>query len=256
MSKEIEEMMEPYLVNDYFFSKFFPTIERICHVDKSMPYANNTIYRNFILYGSPGTGKTTTANSIAGHGINKYGINNVNAKFSENGNLEFLMHRGLDPKKLVNILFTDNATLAIHNKETLVKYFTLRNQYFDKRKEMKVDFNHNGYILSIISLHRYHSVPVDLRSIVDAIIIRDVSLNPYDQRVIKQFINDSEISALLNEIADLRFDSRELMNYSIIVSRGKTGILKLNPTDKFYFSEPETMREILRRLHDTGNRIN
>jgi len=242
----IDDRLNDFIINDYFIKKFFPTKERILHQDPRMPWANNVIYRNIIEYGNPGSGKTTLSNSIAGISVDTYGLDNVNARFREDGNLEVLMHRGLEPK-LVNILFTDNATLRKQSNDTLVSYFTLRNKFYDRFHREPWNLS-NGYILSIISLHRYHGINVDMRSVVDAIIIKDVSLNPYDKRIISSFIEDSEQLELLDQIVDLRFDETKLMNYSILVTRNKVGMLNLPPRDVFYFKEPERLIDILRNL--------
>lgn len=240
--REIEYILSPYIVNDYFKAKFFPSKERIEYVDPKIPYSNNTIYYNIIIYGLPGRGKTTTANSIARMGRDKYGTDNVNTTFSENGDLELLINRGLEPK-LINILFTDNATLAKQNKDVISKYFRLRNQFHDRFKL------NNGYILSLIALHRIHGVPVDLRSTADAMIIRDISLDKYDSRVIRSYVGNDDLYEVLDEIIELRFDFKELMNYNLFVSRKKVGILKLEPAPEFYFKEPPSLMEAIKKLY-------
>lgn len=227
------------IVNKEFTEKFLPSKERIMRVDPKMPWANNVIYKNLILGGSPGSGKTTEANKIAGMIVDKYGEENVNCVFCEDGDLDKLMRIGLKPK-MVNVLFADNVTLTVQNKETLVKFFTMRNQFHD-RFGLK-----NGYILTIISLHRYHGISVDLRSIVDGIIFRGTSLNPYDRSVIKKFMDNDTLFGFLDQVEDLRENDRKMMDVSIYIGKGGVkGVLTLELKEKFHFKEPPKLVELM-----------
>lgn len=216
-------------VTSKFLDYYLPDTESILFSDKGIPYANNVIFRSMILFGFPGSGKTTAANSIAGWAVEKYGEEQVNARISEDGSLTNL-HQGLRDS-LVNILFSDNTTLAKQDSIAIQDHFKLRNIFanqFQKR---------NGYIFSIIALHRYHGIPVELRSCIDGILIRDISLNPYDRTILKDFIDDDEMFEVATNLTDERITDKDLLNINIYIGRTIKGIVILNPSDKFYFKE-------------------
>lgn len=238
-----EEEASQYNVNDYFKEKFVLNKDKVLYKNPDIPYANNVIYKSLLIYGNPGSGKTTTINSIAGMFVDEYGIENINARFKEDGNLEPLIYRGLAPK-MVNLLFADNATLREQSKEVLNNYFTLRQRFFDKFNKDPWNLS-NGYILNTISIHRYHGINTNFRSTVEGIIVKDISLNPYDRRAIASFVGNKELMEMLDEIVDLRFDDRALMNYSLLITRNKVGLLYLEPRKEFYFSEPLTLADAL-----------
>lgn len=226
----MSEIIKKYDVTREFLDQFFPSIEQIEKINPEIPYANNIIYHSLIAFGFPASGKTTLCNTLAGYARDKYGDKNVNAMFSEKGNLQAILDN-FKPK-LVNILYTDNATLAEYDKKTIHDYFMLRNI---TAKKFGIT---QGYILSIIALHRYFAIPIEFRSIIDGMILRDVSLNPYDNNVIKKFISNDELHKLLKELSVDRNKHRKLMNFSIFVGKTLKGVLCLPPRREFYFNEP------------------
>ena len=238
-----EEMVNSVLeqqiiVNDKFYKSFLPSKEEILYKNPNIPWANNIIYYNLIEYGVPGSGKTNTANSIAGLAVDKYGEENVNCCFSEDGDLELLIARGLKPK-MVNILFVDNATLTKQKDEVWMKWFRLRQRLAELYKQS------NGYILAITSLHRYFGVNINLRSIIDGIIIKDISMNPYDKNALKKIIGNADLTEFAAQLSKHRIENRKPGDYSVYVSRTEAGILNLPPREKFHFKVPPTMIELL-----------
>ena len=217
------------MITDDFLELIFPDRDVIDYKDKDIPYANNIIYHSLIVFGFPGSGKTTWVNSLAGHAIDKYKIDNVYASFSESGDLNSIINN-FNPR-LINLLYTDNATLAKYDDDTLHSYFMLRNLAHERYGIT------NGYILSIIALHRYYSIPVEFRSVVDGIIIRDVSLNPYDNSLLKKFIDDDDLFNVMKDISVKRRDHRELMNFSIFIGKSMKGLVYMAPRRDFYFTE-------------------
>jgi len=229
------------LVNEDFFKMLFPN-KKIIERKPDINYeSNNIIFKNFIIFGYQGSGKTTTVNALGYYANKKYGKDNVNCAVSENGDLDLLLRWGLKPV-LVNILFADNVTLRPLEKETLMRYFRIRH-LFKQRYNLS-----NGYILSLISLHRFHSVPVELRTTIDGIIIKDSSLNPYDRSVLKRFIGQDFLD-FLEEIY-LERDSRpELKRYSIFISKGVSGLISLPLVKENYLRDVLDLKTLLKEGH-------
>jgi hypothetical protein len=225
-------------INKEFIEYFFPEKSLIKYKNPRIPYANNVIFKNLIMYGFPGSGKTVLANSLVGIALDKYGKRNVNARISEEGDLTSLLNRCLEPK-LINILFSDNTTLVKQDKQTLIDYFRMRNIFYDRFKRS------NGYIFSILSLHRFHSIPIELRTCMDGLLIRDTSLNPYDKNILKNFIGNEELFKFMELCSDKRIKQRNLMNISIFIGRTFKGLLNIPPEDRYLFKSAPSLLEML-----------
>jgi len=215
-------------INNEFFRFILPDKSIIRRKPKVKYKSNNIIFRNLLIFGGQGAGKTTTVNYIAYQARKKY-RSLVNARISEDGDLEALMEYGLRPT-LVNILFSDNLTLRPLKKKTLMEYFRIRHLFKER-------FNlNNGYILSIMGVHRIHNIPVELRTNIDGIIIKDSSINPYDRSILKRFIGEASLN-ILDLIARGRDERPELRDYSFFVGRGISGLLSF-PLVKENFLRP------------------
>ena len=229
------------LVNEDFFDYMFPSKNTILHKPNINYDSNNIIFRNFLIFAYQGSGKSSTVNTIAGEAVRRYGQKNVNARISESGDMGALMRWGLRPV-LVNILFADNATLRKQDKETLMNYFRIRH-LFKERYGVS-----NGYILSIISVHRFFSVPIELRTNISGILFKDTSLNAYDKNVIKKFIGLDSLH-FLEEISKERDKKPELKNFSVFVGRnGFSGLVSLPLGDRNYLKPVFNMTEIMKEL--------
>ncbi|MEM2260816.1 MAG: hypothetical protein QXK24_00045 [Ignisphaera sp.] len=227
------------LINRQFYNLLFPPKRIILRKPRVNYETNNIIFKNYIIYGFQGVGKTSTVNYLAGKAIQKYGRNNVNAVVSEDGDLELLMHYGLQPK-LVNILFSDNITLRRIDRSTLMDYFKIRHLFY-KRFERT-----NGYILSIMALHRFHSIPVELRTTIDGIIFKDSSLNPYDRSIIKKFVGQ-EYLQLLDNLHRAREKKPSLKRLAIFVSKDLSGIISIPLARNNYLKEINSYLCLIKR---------
>lgn len=232
--------IEDITINRPFFDFILPDKKVILHKPRVSYDSNNIIFRNILIFGGQGSGKTTTANYIAYKAFKKYGSENVNARISEEGDLELLMEKGLE-NKLVNILVSDNLTLRPLNKNTLMEYFRIRHKFKSRFNES------NGYILSIMGLHRIHSIPVELRTTLDGIIIKDSSINPYDRNILKKFIGETHLK-LLDSIAYERDKRPELREYSYFIGRGFSGLLSLPLVRENYLRPVFTFKTLMQDL--------
>jgi len=239
-----ENLKEVPLLNGYFEKLFFPSREQASSKNQT-PNADSIICNYLVLYGSQDD-RRSTANSIAGLALNKYGKENVNACFSKDGNLNFLMHRGLE-SKLVNVIFADNLTFANNSNEIWRNWCTLRTKFRDKFEGLQP----NGIILAIMGIDRYSRVkPSFLRSIVNGTIVRGDSLDSEDSKTIYSYFGKIDLTDFLKEnIEDEKQDKKPDTN-NIFVSRTEKGFIELPLRDEFYFHEPLTLSEVLRKLHE------
>jgi len=230
--------LEDQNINEEFFRFILPD-KRIIKRTSRSKFSNNIIFRNILIFGGQGAGKTSIVNYIAYKAKKKYG-SQLSAKISEDGDLKALMDYGLEPK-LVNILFSDNLTLRPLKKNTLMEYFRIRHR-FKKRFNLN-----NGYILSIMGVHRIHNIPVELRTNIDGIIIKDSSINPYDRSILKRFIGETSLQ-ILDLIALGRDERPELRDYSFFVGRGISGLLSFPLVKKNYLEPVLSLYSIFQEI--------
>lgn len=227
------------LLNKEVYKFIFPTKRAINYTPKVNYDSNNIIFKNLIIYGFQGSGKTSLVNSLVKIAIKKYGEHNVNAVMSEHGNLEMLMHFGLRPC-LVNILFADNLTLRKLSRETLMDYFKIRHKFREK-----FGLN-NGYILSILSLHRFHGIPVELRTTTHGLIVKDSTMNPYDRAILEKFIG-KEFLSFLDNISSEREKDPSLKEYAVFVNPSIKGLIKIPICKEMYIKEIGNYIDLIRR---------
>lgn len=206
-------------LTDYFLSKLFPDMKQIMYTPKTKYLTNNIRFKNVLIYGKPGSGKTELVRAIDERAVLKYGKENVNASVSYNGDLDLLIEYGLDDKP-VQILFADNVTLVKPKKEALQNFFKIRHYY------RMLTGRSNGLILSFLAAHRFHGVNISLRTDLDFLIVRNSPTNPWDNNIIKRFIGNLGIH-IMEIIEEERETRRDLYKFSMFYSKTKTGLLEL-----------------------------
>jgi len=187
---------------------------------------NNIIFRDILVFGFQASGKTETARTIAERLCKYYGTRNVNCVVSEKGNLGLVLRYGLK-NKLVNFLFIDNLTLQKVSRETLHQFFKSRmllEEYYGRRQ---------GYILTLLALHRFFSIPVELRTPMGGIIVKNSSLNPYDRAFIKRLIGEETIT-LLDKLETERLKKPKLRGLAYFKCRSFSGIVNFKLASKNY----------------------
>jgi len=206
-------------ITEEFYSYIFPNISKIVN-NPITPYdseMNHIKLKVILLYAKQGVGKTETVRAIVEKGVEKYGLNYVNASSVEEGQLRLLLEYGLNDK-LINILFCDNITLAKVNNSTIRQFFKIRHYW----KQLT---NRNyGYLLAILATHRIHATPLELRTNLDAIIFRNAPTSPWDRSVVKKFIGE-EATEYLDYLDIAREENEDLYKISIVNFHKSTGLL-------------------------------
>lgn len=217
------------LLNEKLFNFFMPDKEYFN--DSKVEYEKGKIVFNSVaIYGLQGSGKTTLANAIVGKFIEKYGVNEVNAYVWDKGlkvddNFEFAFY---NPSKLIHIILFDDFTLLKIKDEDLNKFFTIRHiaEEYGKKK---------GLIFAIFNIHRFYGLQLELRSNIDCIIIREVSLNEYDKNFVKRQVKDNDSFVFLDKLPELRRYDPKYFNYSFVVSRIGKGFIYIEPSKTWNF---------------------
>jgi len=203
--------------NKLFFKFIFPSKELIRY---SIPTSYEKLDIKFLsgnIFGDIGSGKTNLVRTIIEEAVKKYGESNVNGVIEPNGNILRIMRYGLK-NKLVNILFSDDITLRDIQRESLRLYFKIRHL----QKELYgID---NGYILSLLGLHRFHSTFPELKN-PQFLVVTSYPSNPFDESLTKRFIGEDGME-LLMDIEKNRVDNPEYKKYSIYwLKTGDVGLL-------------------------------
>lgn len=166
-----------------------------------------------------GIGKTEIVRSFVEKAVKKYGIENVNARYIPKGEyLPYLLKYGLD-KKLIQILFTDNATLSRIPDNVIENYFTLRHIWYKKTNRPY------GYILSFIAAHRFFGCNKCLRTDNDVYIFLNSPTSPFDVSITKRYLGEEGIARLeyYEKERNKRINSK-YKQYSLFNARGQVGI--------------------------------
>ena len=139
-------------------------------------------YRNVMLLGSQGSGKTTTAQALAWLLGRKYGLTSTRFALQVDG-IDMLL---LVPTKVPSrcwLLSAEDITLAKIPKTDLNRFFQVRHlipQYTGLREGMAV---------TVFNSHTFHGLEKNLRDTFDALIIKSVPTNPYDRSILKRYFD-------------------------------------------------------------------
>ena len=215
----------------FFYSHIFPSIKRIKHVPKT-PYQdkmNSIIFKNIVIYAKMGEGKSELCRRIAEEGIKKYGIDNFSAQYVEEGELEWARQYGLTGH-LVNMLFIDNLTSQKISKDELREFFHIRHHWRD------ITNRNYGLLLTVLAVHRFHGLATELRTNIDALIVKNSPTSPFDRSIIKKFITQDGIE-LLETLEKQREEALDLKRYSIFNIKSTIGVLDAPLATKNYLQE-------------------
>lgn len=168
------------LSTEHYFDTLFPTPQLL--LDSRTP-----VFKNVIIYGAQGFGKTECARSIAYKATQYYGTKYCNIAISSD--LKKLLLEGLRPRP-INILIAEDLTLRKVEPETLSNYYRIR--HLAMRRGIK-----KGLILSIITLHDFYAVPKALRSYFDSLILVQPPTNKFDYNLFRSYVNSDTMEKLM-----------------------------------------------------------
>jgi len=189
---------------------------------------NGIYHMNIVIYGKARRGKTELANSVVANISQVYGESQVHVDY-EITDLETALEHGWLPDALVQVLVVDDLTLAEHSTETYQQYFRIGHLMEEKTGQR------NGLVVTILIVHRFFSLPKELRADVDLLLVKSVSSSPSDVNLLRGFLGDD----LLTELSSL---ARRRDVFAYYVSPTYRGISFFQPADTNYFPRTSIRR--------------
>jgi len=145
--------------------------------------ADNAIeYRNIMLLGSQGSGKTTTAQALAWSLGRKYGLGQTTFAIQIAGIDRLLSIPTKVPGKCW-LFVAEDITLAKIPKTDLNQFFQIRH-LIEQHTGLR-----EGMAVTMFNSHTFHGLDKNLRDTFNALIIKSVPTNPYDRGILKRYFN-------------------------------------------------------------------
>jgi hypothetical protein len=205
---------------DDILREILPRVEDL-RVEPS-PASHNSIYHlNIVIYGKARRGKTELANSIVSSLLQAYGPTQVHVCYKIT-DLETALDQGWEPGRLVQVLVVDDLTLAEHTVETYKRYFEIGHVMEEKTGQQ------NGLVVTVLIVHRFFSLPKELRADIDLLAVKSVSSNPSDANLLRSFLGQE----LVNELSSVDKNRRDVFAY--YVRPDYRGITTFQPSEASY----------------------
>ena len=161
--------------NDAFLKALFPPLDFIKE-------ATTPVFANMLVYGQQSFGKSETVKWIVKEAEDYYGKDKVNATLSEN--LGVLIREGVRKakKKPIQILIGEDVTLHEPTLEEVDDFFKIR--HVAEGRGLK-----QGYILTILTIHDFHSLEKRFRTFFQFLVLANAPTNKYDHNILKTYLS-------------------------------------------------------------------
>ena len=205
---------------DEILREILPRVEDL-RVEPS-PASHNSIYHlNIVIYGKARKGKTELANSIVSSLLQVYGRDQVHVCYRVT-DLEGALDEGWESARLVQVIVVDDLTLAEHSTETYKRYFEIGHVMEEKTGQQ------NGLVVTVLIVHRFFSLPKELRADIDLLAVKSVSSNPSDASLLRSFLGQE----LVNQLSSVGSNRRDVFAY--YVRPDYRGITSFQPSEANY----------------------
>jgi len=139
-------------------------------------------YRNLMLLGSQGSGKTTTIQGLALALGRKYGLDKT---------VFAIQVAGIDRLLAIPTRIACKCWLLCAEDVTLAKVpLTDLNRFFQVRHLIEQNTGlREGMAVTVFNTHTFHGLNKNLRDTFNALIIKSVPTNPYDRSILKRYFS-------------------------------------------------------------------
>jgi len=172
--------LSPLIVSDFadVMGSLFPsTLRRVRNG------SDNAIeYRNIFLLGAQGSGKTTTAQTLAWSLGRNYGLATTTFAIQIAGIDELLSIPTKVPSKCW-LFVAEDITMARIPKSEINRFFQIRH-LIEQHTGLR-----EGMAVTMFNSHAFHGLEKNLRDTFNALIIKSVPTNPYDRSILKRYFN-------------------------------------------------------------------
>lgn len=198
----------------------YPPLDQL--LSKPLVKGGNAIEeKHIIVYSKQGGGKSSTVQYLIKKAKEKYGDENVNAL---EGEPEELLIFGWS-KKPVDILVFEDITCKKLSSDVLNMFFQARHI---KKEFTGLD---KGLIVIFITAHRYHGIPLELRTDADVMIFKHAPINMYDYHVVKNLVGEDSVK-LMEKLRDPR-NPEKYKSYSfVVIGHEKLGFIQTELVEK------------------------
>lgn len=189
---------------------------------KTDPGENAVLQFHTLVYGKQGSGKSQLAYGLYEKLLETYGEGMVEATLCV-GNLSTLLKNGINRTGLnrpIQLLVCEDATLRGFSKETLHEFFRVRH-LMKERTGLST-----GVVFTLVNVHRYHSIPPELRTDVDLHLFKNCPTGFYDRMVIKDYLGPEYLRAL-EWLQKERKRDRSYLGYTAYNAEGHVGLMYL-----------------------------
>jgi len=174
-------------------------------------------------------------NYICSKATEKYGEENLNARYSRDPFFDFMMRYGIE-NKLVNISFVDGA----FSRNALRRSIQTAMEFLAEKRSSIPFKPSNKYMLRFVRFGEFPTIHPGLFNISDGVLI--TSFNSQDYGIIGKLLGKKGIRSV-EKYASIRKENKELKDYAIFIGKEFSGLVSLSLSDRKYLYELFEKRE-------------